>query len=76
MAKKLNEKMPPSKKIHKPSGPKVSGMDFSSILEEYDRKMGNKSNYPARAPADISQALERSREGYSDKPRVKQQKKY
>jgi hypothetical protein len=56
-------------------GREVSGNDFSAILEEYDRKMGNKSNYPAKAPADISQAFERSKMGYSDKPRVKPSKK-
>lgn len=53
---------------------KVSGNDFSSVLEEYDRKMGNKSNYPAKAPADISQAFKRAKknQGYSKMPRVKE----
>lgn len=57
-------------------GPKVSGKDYSMVLEEYDRKMGNKSNYPAKAPADISQAFSIARRdmGYSNKPRVKVEK--
>ena len=55
-------------------GRMVSGNDFSAILEGYERKMGNKSNKPAQAPADISQAFSRAKEGYSDKPRVKPEK--
>lgn len=57
-------------------GPKVSGKDYSMVLEEYERKMGNKSNFPARKPADISQAFSLSRRdmGYSNKPRVKAEK--
>jgi hypothetical protein len=58
-------------------GKEVSGNTFSAILEQYNRKMGNRSNHPAKAPADISQAFQRAQKqmGYSNKPRVKPSKK-
>ena len=34
--------------------------DYVSILEEYARKQNYLGNHPAKAPADIGQALQRS----------------
>lgn len=73
--KKFKESMPPSKKVNMKPGRKVAGRKYSSALEEYDDREGEKDNFPARKPADISQALKRSKEGYSKKPTVKPQKK-
>lgn len=68
---KFTEKMPPSKKLVTKGGKQVSGINFSQALEKYNRKMGDKDNFPAKKPADISGALRRAKEGYSKKPRVK-----
>jgi hypothetical protein len=60
-----------AKKIHRPSGPKASAMTFDAVLEDYNRKVYKKSrNMPAQ-PSGIADALDKAREGYSDKPRVK-----
>lgn len=72
---RYKEAMPPSKKINKKGGKKMAGRKYSEVLEEYDEREGMEDNHPARKPADISQALRRSKEGYSKKPRVKAQKK-
>jgi len=69
--KKMKEKMPPSKKISMKGGKQVAGRKYSQAKEEYDDKIGDQDNFPARKPADISGALRRAKEGYSKKPRVK-----
>lgn len=73
-ADKFKEKMPPSKKLVKKGGKKVAGRKYSEAKEEYDDKIGDEDNFPARKPADISGALRRAKEGYSKKPRVKPDK--
>lgn len=55
----------------KPSGPKVSGMTYATVLEEYDRKQNLRNRNMKRQPAGIADALDRAYYGYSDMPRVK-----
>ena len=50
-----------------------SGKSYAARVEGYDRKMGNKSNKPAKAPADIAQAIKRSKKA-SKKPKIKAQR--
>lgn len=71
----FKEKMPPSKKQNMKGGKEVAGRKYSQVKEEYDDKIGDEDNFPARKPADISGALRRAKEGYSKKPRVKPDKK-
>lgn len=51
----------------------ANGNDYAAILEEYERKLGNKSNYPAKDPADIAQAFKRAEKAVNKKPRLKPQ---
>jgi len=50
-----------------------SGKTFSARLEGFDRMMGNKSNKPAKAPADVSQAFARANKK-AKKPKLKADK--
>jgi len=61
-------------KIKRPSGREVSGDTYSSVLEQYNRQYQRKSNEVNKNPNGISDAFDRSRIGYSDKPRVKPDK--
>lgn len=40
---------------------KVSGKKYVAALEERDEKEGQKDNFPSKKPADIAQALSRSK---------------
>lgn len=74
--KALKEKMAPSKKIaKKPTGKKESRLKYVEDKEEYDRKKNLDSRNMLKQAAGIGEALMKAKMGYSDKPRVKPQKK-
>ena len=58
-------------------GKVVSGKKYAVDKEEYDMKKANKANKMVGKPADIASSLAKSKKemGYSDKPRIKPQKK-
>lgn len=71
--KKMKEKMAPSKKMMKPAK-KVAQRKYVEDDEEYEDKMSKKRS-GKKKPADIGQALNQAKMGYSKKPRVKPSKK-
>lgn len=73
--KKLKEKMPPSKKVNMKGGKQVAGRKYPMAVEKEESMAASKDNRPKSKPADIGQALMKSKMGYSKKPRVKPSKK-
>jgi len=71
--KKLKEKMPPSKAKTKP-GKKVEGIKYAQALESYEEKEEYLASRSKGKPDGIAQALQKAKEGYSKKPRVKADK--
>lgn len=71
---RYKEKMAPSKKMQKPAK-RVKQRKYVEADEEYDVKQDRKSRNKRRKPADIGAALNKAKEGYSKKPRVKPSKK-
>jgi hypothetical protein len=59
----------------KPKGKVVSGKDYSAVLEKKSDRKSDKQNRMVGKPADISMAMKAAKMGYSDKPKVKPQKK-
>jgi len=70
---RYKESMPPSKKMQKPAK-RVAQRKYTAADEAYDKAEDFKEN-KKKKPADISQALNKAKEGYSKKPRVKMSKK-
>ena len=67
-----DESMGAKKAVKKKPAKSSEGDDnYTLALEKYNRRMGDKSNHPAQAPADISGAFKRAKMGYSNKPKVK-----
>lgn len=66
------EKMAPSKKMRKP-GKKVAQRKYTAADEKYDRKNAYKPI--KKNPDGIADAMNKSKIGYSKKPRVKPSKK-
>lgn len=64
------EYMDPSKKMRKPAG-KAKQRKYSEKLEDYERDLSDKLFNYNKQPHGVAQALNRSPEGYSKKPRVK-----
>lgn len=59
----------PKKKMVKPAK-RVSQRLYNADKEEYDEKK-RKKDLKGRKPSDIADALNKAKEGYSKKPRVK-----
>jgi len=68
--KKIKEAMPPRKKISKPTGKKATSIKFAEIDEKYDRAQELKAKKKMKT-AGIATALNKAKEGYSNKPRLK-----
>lgn len=64
----------PSKKMVKPAK-RVAQRKYAAADEAYDKKMNKKENMSDKKPDDIADALNKAKEGYSKKPRVKLSKK-
>lgn len=71
--KKKKEKMAPSKKMVKPSK-RVSQRKYTQADEKYDKREDFIDN-KKKKPAGIATAMNKAKEGYSKKPRVKASKK-
>lgn len=59
----------------KPKGKVVSGKKYPAVLEKQMDRKADKQNRMVGKPADIAMAIQGSKMGYSNKPRVKPQKK-
>ena len=66
----------PSKRVAKtPKGEKENGKKYVEDKEEYDEENGWKNQQMWGKAADIGEAMMKAKMGYSNKPRVKPQKK-
>lgn len=70
---RYKEAMPPSKKMQKPAK-RVAQRKYDEDKEEFDQKVKRKEN-GFKKPAGIQSALNKDKEGYDKKPRVKPSKK-
>lgn len=59
----------------KPRGKVVSGMTYADVLEEYNAKQYHRSLNMRGKPYGVADALDRAYYGYSNKPRVRPEKK-
>lgn len=60
----------PKKKMVKPAK-KVAQRKFNAAEEKFDEMENKKDNKSMKKPMDIADALNKAKQGYSKKPRVK-----
>lgn len=61
----------PKKKMVSPSKKKVAQRKVNAAEEKYDEMENKKYNKSDKKPMDIADALNKAKQGYSKKPRVK-----